>query len=933
MSETARARIAASHGGVTLFDYDVDGDLDLFEVASDFQRLYRNDAGKYTDVTKDSGLADLPAGSIGIGAVAGDYDNDGRADLFVLRYGTNKPGTLYHNEGGGKFTDRTMSAELAAYPFLSRSAAFVDVDHDGDLDIFIAGFADLSKPTSGDIKRTTVALDELAGAPNLLLRNNGDGKFTDITEAAKVAGNEKGDNRAVAVVPTDYDNRRDVDLLVVEYNRPPVLYRNLRDRTFRDTAAEVGLNVAGRVTCAAAGDLNKDGFTDFFFGRRDDASLLALSDGQGKFRVRPIVENAKDDKTASGSPLVAIDAAQIMDYDADGLLDVIAVSDKGLRAWRNVGDNFVDVSERLLPANAQPPADGGWWARSFASGDLDVDGDTDMILRLANGSLKVARNDGGNRNNSVRVQLAGRVSNRSAVAAKIEARAGSLWQKLETYSASPAPAPADVVFGLGSRSAPDAVRVIWTSGVVQAETDLAAKPDTEPSTQPKTSIATRTLSIQELDRKPSSCPFLYTWNGERFEFITDMMGGGEMGAFVAQGQYNFPDPDEYVRIASDKLREQDGRYKLRITNELEEAVFMDNVKLLSVAHPKNVEIYPNEGLGNPTSSKLIIYQTINARLPVAATDDGGRDVLPQIREVDRVFVEGFKLHSIRGYSEPHTLMLDLGKSDTKGSKAKPLMLLMTAWTDYAFSSDNVAAAQQNLSLQFPALQVRDKQGAWKTVIDNIGLPVGRPQTVAVDLTGKFLTDSREVRITTNARIYWDKIQVADLPENRIDSAIETTGLNPLRADLRWRGYSAELKPDGREPLIYDYNRVSADAGWKQIPGRYTREGDVRELLARTDDMFVVSRPGDEMIIEFDANALPALPKDWTRTFLLYVDGFSKEMDINSATPDLVAPLPFHKMKRYPYTSPEKYPDTPAHLDYLERYNTRVVSGVLGKLIQ
>ncbi|MCP9494536.1 MAG: FG-GAP-like repeat-containing protein [Pyrinomonadaceae bacterium MAG19_C2-C3] len=923
LSEAAQRRVAAMHGGVTLFDYDGDGDLDLFEVAPDFQRLYRNDAGKYSDVTKDSGLVDLPTGSIGIGAVAGDYDNDGRADLFVLRYGTGKPGVLYHNEGAGKFTDRTMSAELAAYPFLSTSAAFVDVDHDGDLDIFIAGFADFSKPVSGDLKRATVRLDELAGAPNLLLRNNGDGKFTDITEAAKVAGK---DNRAVAVIPTDYDNRRDVDLLIVNYNRPPVLFRNLRDRTFRDVAAEVGLNVAGRVTCAAAGDLNKDGFTDFFFGRVSDASLLALSDGQGKFRVRPIVENAKDSKTASGSPLVAIDAAQIMDYDADGLLDVIAVSDKGLRAWRNVGDGFVDVSERLLPANAQPPADGGWWARSFASGDIDADGDTDMILRLASGQLKVARNDGGNRNNSVRVQLAGRVSNRSAIAAKVEARAGSLWQKLETYSASPAPAPADVVFGLGNRLAPDAVRVIWTSGVVQAETDLAAKPDTESNTQPKTNVATRTLSIQELDRKPSSCPFLYTWNGERFEFITDMMGGGEMGAFVSQGQYNFPDPDEYVRIASDKLREHDGKYKLRITNELEEAVFMDNVKLLTVAHPKVIDIYPNEGLGNPTSSKLIIYQTANARPPVRAIDDEGRDVLPQIREVDRVFVEGFRLHSIRGYSEPHTLTLDLGKSN-----AKRTMLLMTAWTDYAFSSDNVAAAQQNLSLQFPALQVRDKAGNWKTVIDNIGLPVGRPQTVAVDLTGKFLTENREVRITTNARIYWDKIEVADLPENQIDSAIETTRLNPVRADLHWRGYSAEVKPDGREPLIYDYNRVKADAGWKQIPGRYTCEGDVRELLVRTDDMFVVSRPGDEMIIEFDANTLPALPKNWTRTFLLYVDGFSKEMDINSATPDLVAPLPFHKMKRYPYTAPEKYPDSPAHTDYLERYNTRVVSAPIRTL--
>jgi hypothetical protein len=110
-----------------------------------------------------------------------------------------------------------------------------------------------------------------------------------------------------------------------------------------------------------------------------------------------------------------------------------------------------------------------------------------------------------------------------------------------------------------------------------------------------------------------------------------------------------------------------------------------------------------------------------------------------------------------------------------------------------------------------------------------------------------------------------------------------------------------------------------------MPGRYTREGDVRELLLKADDMFVVSKPGDEINLSFNAGSLPQLPAGWTRTFLLYSDGFSKEMDINSASPDQVSPLPFHGMSKYPFTAPETYPLTAARAAYLDRYNTRLVT--------
>ncbi len=322
----------------------------------------------------------------------------------------------------------------------------------------------------------------------------------------------------------------------------------------------------------------------------------------------------------------------------------------------------------------------------------------------------------------MRVALAGKVSNRSGVGAKIEIRAGSLAQKLETYSASPAPAPADVVFGLGKRATVDALRVLWPAGIVQAETELAS--------------AGKSLTVTELDRKPSSCPYLYTWNGEGFEFITDFMGGGEMGHLDAPRTYNAPDPDEYVRIRDDQLREREGRYELRVTNELEEALFLDRVQLIAVAHPRDVRIYPNEGLTAPPQP-FKIYSTRAERPPLTAVDEHGHDVLPQIAFLDRHYPDDFQLQKIRGYANDHSLTLQL---DPKLPARARTLLLLTGWTDYAWSSDNLAASQSGRSLQLPALQVKDKQGRWQTIIENVGIPVGRPQTVIADLTGKFLSD-------------------------------------------------------------------------------------------------------------------------------------------------------------------------------------------------
>jgi Flp pilus assembly protein TadD len=812
---------------------------------------------RYVEISKPSRLqkqvVDKFASGVKVGSitVADDFDNDGQKDLFVLEKGR---ASLFKRTGRNL---QEVTTGIDQYSCTPSSASFLDIDHDGDLDIVTSGLG-------GDKM-----------ACNFILRNNGDGKVSNIT---KDTPGFSEITEARMILPTDFDNRRDVDLLVIRTNGLSLL-QNRRDGSFVDVSKEVGLTSSEPILCVTAGDVNKDGFIDFYFGISNRPGQFFISNGRGSFRAEAAPLESKN--TVS---------AQFLDYDNDGLVDLVVASPNAVRLFRNLGRRFMDVTRHALNIRA-----GG--LKQLVAADFDTDGDMDLILLTETGSSRVFENRGGNSNRSLRVNVQGKVSNRAAVGAKVEVRAGSLLQKLESYSTSPSPAPMDLLFGLGQREYVDAVRVIWPSGIVQTETAVAIQRG-----------AVRVFPITEVDRKPSSCPYLFVWNGKKFEFLTDFMGGGEIGYWLAPGVRNMPDPDEYVRIPSEKLQKRDGRYELRVTNELEEVLFLDHLKLIAVTHSKESEIYPNEGLFSKQPS-FKIFTTKNSRPPIKAIDSTGRDVRSRIVALDRKFSDTFSLLPIRGYAKEHALEIDVGPIDKSHAK-----LLLTGSTDYAFSSDNLRAYQQGLTLKPPSLQIRDKNGRWKTAIEEIGIPVGRPQTVVVDLSTLDLYTT-EVRIATNMRIYWDRIAVDDSPK----LPVKSVELRPEIAQLKWRGYSRQTSPDGLEPFSFDYERVSTLIPWKLFTGSYTREGDVRELLSSTDDIFVVSKTGDEIALKFMAP--PSPPPGYKQTFLLYVDGFSKEMDINSASPDQVEPIPYHAMKSYPYKGPFPYKEK---REYMERFNTRVV---------
>jgi ASPIC and UnbV/FG-GAP-like repeat len=615
--------------------------------------------------------------------------------------------------------------------------------------------------------------------------------------------------------------------------------------------------------------------------------------------------------------------SSFFDYDNDGELDLFLVNgcqsaqdsgDLGPELWENQGDGkFVNVTEKvgLNQFRGKP-------YRSATFGDFHNDGDTDVLLTVNGGAPVLLRNDGGNQNNWIKVRLQGTNSNKSGIGTKVEVKSGTLWQKVETNGGSGylSQSPPEVIFGLGNHKSVDVVRLLWPGGVLQSEINLPVN---------------QTKLIHELDRKGTSCPLLYTWNGNRYEFVTDFLGGCAIGYLEEPGRYNTPDTDEYVKISGTQLQAKDGKYSLKINNQLEEVLYIDQTELLALDHPADVEVFPNERLmPEPPYPSFKVFTAKNAVPPKAAWDSHGNDVLPLITKVDRTYPDSFKLLPYKGYAEEHDLILDLG--DLSG--AANINLLMTAWIDYADSTANFKAAQKSEScpdgakLVPPYLQVKNAKGKWETVIPSMGFPAGLPKTMLVDLTGKFLTHDHRVRIVTSMRIYWDQILVNTCSSS---SEIRQYRLAPQRAELRYAGFPRELSPDGRKPLLYDYDWIDPLAPWKSHMGDYTRFGDVTALLKSKEDMYVIMRNGDEIQIDFALSSLPLLPSGWTRSFFLYADGFGKDMDIHSASPDAVTPLPFHGMHRYPYDDTERYPDDEAHQEYQREYNTRRVPGVMSQL--
>ncbi len=839
-------------------DYDDDESEDLFVAG----HLFRGTPGRFVDATAAGGLAlrDRP-----VAAAFGDFDNDGRLDLYVATTGR---AMLLRNQDGRTFRDVAASAGLTDSGPINK-ALFWDLDHDGDLDLLLA-----------------------TPRGNRVYRNNLDGTFREM--AAPMGLAMEGSRDAAA---GDFDGDGRTDLVVLTSDGRPRLFHNRGQGRFEDVTAASGLAAVRRAGAVAVGDYDNDGFLDLFLTSLDGSdAALYHNRGDGTFQR----DARSDGLRRKLAGVVGLDAA-FFDFDNDGRLDLVVVGKGGVRLFRNdATSGFEDVSS-ILPDSLRA-------GRAVAVADIDQDGDLDLIVVGWDGRPRLLRNDGGNVNQYVDVRLvalrqgSGK-NNGFGRGATVELRARDLYQlRLATDRVTH--------FGLGRRLKADVLRVRWPNGVSQT----VYYPGTEED-------------VLEQQQLKGSCPFLYVWDGRGFTFATDAMWnsalGMPLGIMTREGGILSASPhasQEYLRLpGGGLLRARDGRYQLRLTEELWETGYLDEARLLAVDHPESVQVYVNERFVPAGAASLRLYQVARPRPPVAASDELGNDLLPALRVQDDVYAANLRPARYQGLTELHDLVLDFGGLAGMDS----VFLFLTGWIYPTDASINFALAQSPALHVVPLqVQVKDPAGQWRTVIPDLGFPAGKNKTVIADLTGKFLSADRRIRIRTNMEIYWDRAFVAATASK---SPVTVTTLRPVAADLHYRGFSRMYRKGGRYgPQWYDYGDVSRERAWAPIVGSFTRYGDVLPLVDSVDDRYVIFGPGDEVALEFDSAAAPLLPPGWTRDFLIYTDAWLKDADLNTLAGGTVEPLPFHRMSRYPYGADEAFPTDALHRRFVETYNTRRV---------
>jgi tetratricopeptide (TPR) repeat protein len=704
-----------------------------------------------------------------------------------------------------------------------------------------------------------------------LLYRNTNGRFHLQTELARGAF-----RKAVWV---DYDHDYDPDLLLVGDDFR--LMRNNGDAGFSDETKRFPF-VAGRALDAVRFDLEPDtqGF-DLVVSYADRAGVLYRDNLGGTYAAQDLAE-----LPAGAFGLVA------GDVNHDGRTDLGArlPDGKGLLLINRDGRFHAGPAPKLTEFPFVQPV------------DFEGKGRGDRVSISSDGVLYVGRNVTTNYGNWLEIALSGVKNAKLALGAVIEVKAGADYQKV-TYDGVP------VVVRLGSRTLVDTVRIAWANGLIQNETALPVN---------------RVTPVKEAPRLSGSCPMIFTWNGERFQFITDVLGVAPLGASSGDGQFFPVDHDEYVSIPGEALQARGGEYEIRVTEELREVSYLDQIRLLALDHPAGVGIVTNEKFKSPPFPEFRLFGVQQRIYPATARDQRGADVRAALAQRDRVYPDSFR-RDPAGIAEMHTLDLDFGHA----APTNRAVLILNGWVDWADGSTFLAATQAHHDLTFPYLQVKDAAGNWRTVVEDMGIPAGKPKTMAVDLTGKFLSTSREVRIVTNLCLYWDEIF---LIENSAPPETRLTPVETIAADLRFRGFSkATIHPERKQPEGFDYARVSPTSMWNPTPGNYTRYGAVEKLLAEVDDRLVIMGSGDEVQLRFRATGLPALPAGWKRDFLLLVDGWAKDADANTAFSQSVLPLPFHSMSRYPYPAGEHFPDDAEHLQYQRDFNTRPALRLIRRL--
>ncbi len=825
-----------------------------------------------------------PAAASAIASAIVDVDEEGRPTILVAR----PDGWSVLTPGGGFAS--FPAEELAA---TSLTVAVGDFHNDvAEEEVF-----DPVRHAHNDVLL-------LAPDGSRLLRGTRDGTWDDVTESAGLTG--LGGRRARWV---DYEHDGDLDLMVAS-EEGLRLWQNRGDGRFEEVTAAAGLGETGPAVDVAAADLDGDVAVDLVVARGELATLVLRNQRTGRFARRgdppgpwpparrvlldDLDHDGHADTVLVGGEAVVIvpgraaprqrlealgldlTAAALVDFDNDGWRDLLVGGRSGqLRLWRNAGaGTWVDATAATGLAAADLAA-----VDDIVAADIDGDGDTDLLLSTERG-LRFWRNEGGNVHAQLKVRLVGTKTNPNGLGARLEARRGRL-RVHRVVSELP------VEIGLGGGDPLDALRVVWSNGIVDNALGVAV--DREPFILEEKNVAT------------GSCPFLYAWDGEGFRFVTDVLGNSPLGLSIRRGVPLDADPDELVRV--DALAARDGRYLLAVTEEMREVLYLDSVRLVAVDHPPEVEVHPTDKLGPAPFPPSELWALGALRPPLRTASDDGVDRTAAVAELDGVYAPpGRPLPPpLRGLTRPLTIELELSPLEA----GRPWVLALTGWLQYGDASTNIAVSQGAAPVVPPRLEVETAAGRFEPLDVVVGMPAGKIKTILVDLAGKLGDGTRRLRLVTSFEIRWDRIVVGErLPAKSVSRHVA----RPIAAELYERGFSEIRSRAPGHPTTPEFAAVSATPPWRTaLQGWMTRYGDVLELVAQRDERLALVGAGDAVELAFDAADFPPLAAGRVRTFFFYSVGWDKDGDLNVIGGDTVEPLP-----------------VAAPGDWQERFNTRWV---------